>query len=75
MKQKPVSAESIARLADNWADVSPFFTNKGRMVGAKKKVKSSTVGPVLLTLEDSWKKADEGTGAMRAQALRKRQGE
>jgi hypothetical protein len=29
---KPVSAEAIARLADQGKDVSRFFTGKGRMV-------------------------------------------
>lgn len=31
-KPKPVSAESIARLADRGKDVSRFFTNSGKMV-------------------------------------------
>lgn len=31
-KAKPVSAESIARLADKDKDVSRFFSNAGRMV-------------------------------------------
>jgi hypothetical protein len=30
-KKKPVSAETIARLADNGKDVSCFFTNSGEM--------------------------------------------
>ena len=30
--KKPSSAESIARLADTGKDVSPHFTNKGRMM-------------------------------------------
>jgi hypothetical protein len=30
--KRPVSAESIARLADSGQDVSSFFTNKGRMM-------------------------------------------
>jgi hypothetical protein len=30
-KKKPVSAESIARMADNGKDVSRFFTNSGEM--------------------------------------------
>lgn len=32
MKEKPVSAESIARLADEGHDVSSYFTNDGRMM-------------------------------------------
>lgn len=31
-KPKPVSAESIARLADRGKDVSRFFTNSGKMI-------------------------------------------
>ena len=30
-KKKPVSAESIARMADTGRDVSRFFTNSGAM--------------------------------------------
>ena len=30
-KKKPVSAETIARMADNGKDVSRFFTNSGEM--------------------------------------------
>ena len=30
---KPVSADAIARLADEGRDVSGFFTNNGRMMG------------------------------------------
>jgi len=30
-KKKPVSAETIARMADNGKDVSRFFTNSGTM--------------------------------------------
>ena len=31
--RKPVSAEAIARLADQGEDVSRFFTNSGRVIG------------------------------------------
>ena len=31
-QRKPLSAEAIARLADNGKDVSQFFTNTGRMM-------------------------------------------
>ncbi|MHB8502578.1 MAG: hypothetical protein ACYDCG_20285 [Candidatus Acidiferrales bacterium] len=30
-KKNPVTAETIARMADNGEDVSRFFTNSGRM--------------------------------------------
>jgi hypothetical protein len=32
-RRKPVSAEAIARLAEEGQDVSRFFTNAGRMMG------------------------------------------
>ena len=32
--KRPVSAESIARLADEGRDVSPYFTNSGKMMPA-----------------------------------------
>ena len=36
--RKPVSAEVIARLADEGRDVSRFFTNTGRMMGPIQRV-------------------------------------
>ena len=30
--KRPVSAESIAKLADNGSDISSYFTNKGKMM-------------------------------------------
>jgi hypothetical protein len=32
-RRKPISAEAIARLAEEGQDVSRFFTNAGRMMG------------------------------------------
>jgi hypothetical protein len=32
MEKQPVSAESIARLADDEQDVSSYFTNNGKMM-------------------------------------------
>src|SRR5579863_4381726 len=37
-KRKPVSAETIARIADQGKDVSRFFTNTGRMMGPIQRV-------------------------------------
>jgi hypothetical protein len=37
-RRKPVSAEAIARVADEGKDVSRFFTNKGRMMGPIQRV-------------------------------------
>ena len=36
--RKPVSAEAIARLADQGRDVSRFFTNGGQMMGPIQRV-------------------------------------
>ena len=36
--RKPISAETIARLADENRDVSRFFTNRGRMMGPIQRV-------------------------------------
>ena len=32
MKERPVSAETIGRLADQGQDISSFFTNDGKMM-------------------------------------------
>jgi hypothetical protein len=37
-RNKPVPAETIARLADRGKDVSRFFTNAGRMMGPIQRV-------------------------------------
>jgi len=37
-QQRPISADAIARLADQGRDVSRFFTNKGRMMGPIQRV-------------------------------------
>jgi len=39
---KPVSAETIARLADQGKDVSRFFTNRGRMMTARRGMQLTT---------------------------------
>jgi hypothetical protein len=30
--KKPISAEKIAKMTDRGEDISPFFTNKGKMM-------------------------------------------
>jgi hypothetical protein len=37
-RRKPISAEAIARLAEEGQDVSRFFTNAGRMMGPIQRV-------------------------------------
>jgi len=50
-RRKPVSAEAIARLADEGKDVSRFFTNKGRMVGPIQRVNVDLASGMLEELD------------------------
>ena len=50
-KKKPVSAESIARMADHGKDVSRFFTNSGRMMKPIQRVNVDFTAPMLEELE------------------------
>ena len=55
-KQKqPVSAENIARLADNGKDVSHFFTNAGHMMGPIQRVNVDFALPMLDELDKAAK--------------------
>lgn len=55
-KQKaPKRAESIARMADAGRDVSPFFTNGGRMVGPIQRVNVDFALPMLEELDHAAK--------------------
>jgi len=49
--RKPVSAEAIARLADEGRDVSRFFTNKGRMMGPIQRVNVDLASGMLEELD------------------------
>jgi hypothetical protein len=49
--RKPVSAESIARLADQGKDVSRFFTNTGRMMGPIQRVNVDMAAGMLEELD------------------------
>ena len=53
---KPVSAETIARLAEKGRDVSHFFTNRGRMMPPIKRVNVDFTAPMLGELD---KRAEE----------------
>ena len=52
-KRKPVSAESIARLAEKGKDVSRFFTNAGRMMGPIQRVNVDFASPMLDELDNA----------------------
>jgi len=49
--RKPVSAEAIARLADQGSDVSRFFTNTGRMMGPIQRVNVDLASGMLEELD------------------------
>jgi hypothetical protein len=50
-KKKPISAEAIARMADQGKDISRFFTNKGRMVCPIQRVNVDFTGEMLKELD------------------------
>src|SRR5271165_4338974 len=49
--RKPVSAEGIARLAEQGKDVSRFFTNRGRMMAPIQRVNVDFTAPMLEELD------------------------
>ena len=53
--RKPVSAEVIARLADQGSDVSRFFTNTGRMMGPIQRVNVDLASGMLEELDKAAK--------------------
>jgi Ribbon-helix-helix protein, copG family len=53
--RKPVSAEVIARLADEGRDVSRFFTNTGRMMGPIQRVNVDLASGMLEELDKAAK--------------------
>jgi len=48
-----MSAESIARLADQGKDVSRFFTNAGQMMGPIQRVNVDFASPMLEELDNA----------------------
>lgn len=48
---KPASVEAIARLADKGQDVSRYFTNRGKMMGAIQRVNVDFTAPMLAELD------------------------
>jgi hypothetical protein len=51
--RKPVSAEAIARLADQGKDVSRFFTNTGRMIEPVRRVNVDFTATMLRELDNT----------------------
>jgi hypothetical protein len=64
MEKQPVTAESIARLADQGEDVSSHFTNDGRMMPP---LENREVGPSKDAIEELNEKArvDQGMDLLR----------
>ncbi len=54
-QNKPVAAETIARLADKGKDVSRFFTNSGHMMGPIQRVNVDFASPMLDELDNAAK--------------------
>jgi hypothetical protein len=50
-RKTPVSAETIARMADDGHDVSRFFTNTGRMMSPIQRVNVDFASPMLEELD------------------------
>jgi hypothetical protein len=50
-KKTPVSADAIARLAEQGKDVSRFFTNRGRMMGPIQRVNVDFTSHMLEELD------------------------
>jgi hypothetical protein len=53
IKKKPVSAEAIARMADNGKDVSRFFSNSGEMRKPIQRVNVDFTASMLEELESA----------------------
>jgi hypothetical protein len=50
-RKKPVTAETIARMAEEGRDVSRFFANKGRMMGPIQRVNVDFTASMLQELD------------------------
>lgn len=59
MEKQTVSAESIARLADDEQDVSSYFTNDGKMLPP---LESGAIDPIEDAIEDLNKAPSENQG-------------
>jgi len=64
LKKKPVSAETIARMADNGKDVSRFFTNSGEMRKPIQRVNVDFTASMLEELESAARDLNIGRQAV-----------
>jgi hypothetical protein len=55
IRKKAVSAETIARLADSGENISPFFTNAGKMMAPIQRVNVDFAAPMLAELDEAAK--------------------
>ena len=54
-RKTPMAAEGIAHMADAGKDISPFFTNAGRMIGPIQRVNVDLTAPMLEELDHAAK--------------------
>lgn len=69
-KKKVLTAEAIARLADQGKDVSRFFTNKGRMRSPIQRVNVDFTAPMLEELDNAAKELNVSRQAIIKTLLR-----
>jgi hypothetical protein len=69
-RRKPVSAESIARIADKGGDISHYFTNTGRMMAPIQRVNVDFAQPLLEELDAAAKELNVSRQAVIKTLLR-----
>ena len=69
--KRPISAESIARLADNGSDISSYFTNKGKMMPAMGNVGIDLNKNMLEELNEAAKKLQVSPQALIKRFIRR----
>jgi Ribbon-helix-helix protein, copG family len=69
-KQKPLSAEAIARLAERGKDISHFFTNSGRMMEPIQRVNVDFTAAMLHELDAAAKELNVSRQAVIKTLLR-----
>ena len=69
--KRPISAESIARLADNGSDISSYFTNKGKMMPALGNVGIDLNKNMLEELNEAAKKLNVSRQALIKRFIRR----